>query len=356
MNAEIQNETPSSDYDFDLPRELIAQQPTRNREDARLLIVDRAKQKVEHTHFRDLVDWLQRGDCLVLNETKVIHAKLVGYRTKTRGRWQGLYLEQDKESGLFKVMCKTRGKIQPGETVTLQDREGLDRGVVTLISKLGGGCWAIRSEDGLTVAEFLQQFGRVPLPHYIRDGNMTDADLEDYQTVYARAEGSVAAPTAGLHFTQRLLNQVIDAGVDICKVTLHVGTGTFRPIATETIEQHSMHGESGSVEQRTIDTIQRARHNGGRVIAVGTTSVRLLETVGKTEPPSAWSGTTDLYIRPGHQFRLVDGMITNFHLPRTTLLVLVRTFGGDALMKRAYAEAIENKYRFFSYGDGMLIV
>ncbi len=356
MNAETQPETPATQYDFDLPKELIAQQPTRNREDARLLVVDRSKQELEHAHFRDITDWLRPGDCLVLNETKVIHAKLVGYRTQTGGRWQGLFLERDETSGIIKVMCKTRGNIQPGETVTLQDRDGLDRVVVKLVAKLGGGCWALTPEDEMTTQDFLAQLGRVPLPHYIRDGNMTDADVDDYQTVYAKSEGSVAAPTAGLHFSERLLNRVIDAGVNLCKVTLHVGTGTFRPISTETIEGHQMHGESGEIGQSSIDLIQRTRKNGGRVIGVGTTSVRLLETVGSVDPTTAWAGTTDLYIRPGHEFRLLDGMITNFHLPRTTLLVLVRTFGGDKLIKQAYQEAIENKYRFFSYGDGMLIV
>lgn len=356
MNTDTQNQTPSSNYDFDLPKELIAQHPTQNREDARLMVVDRQRGTIEHSHFRDIVDWLRRGDCLVLNETKVIPAKLIGYRTKTKGRWQGLYLEHDANTGVIKVLCKTRGRIQPGETVTLQDREGLDRAVVTMVAKMNGGCWAIKPQDEPSVDQFLQELGRVPLPHYIRDGNMTDADVRDYQTVYAREPGSVAAPTAGLHFTDRLLTQIIDAGVNICKVSLHVGTGTFRPIATDTIEDHQMHGEHGMINQSAVDLITSTRQSGGRIISVGTTSTRLLETAGRQQPLQPWSGSTDLYIRPGHQFRLVDGLITNFHLPRTTLLVLVRAFGGDQLVKRAYRQAIEHKYRFFSYGDGMLIV
>ena len=356
MNTETENQTPASKYDFDLPKHLIAQHPTRHREDARLMVVDRQQQTIEHGHFRDIAGWLRSGDCLVLNETRVIPAKLVGYRTLTKGRWQGLYLEHDDQSGLIKVMCKTRGKIQPGETVTLQDRDGLDRCRVVLMTRLEGGCWAIKPEEPQPIDQLLQQLGRIPLPHYIRDGNMTDADVEDYQTVYARNPGSVAAPTAGLHFTDRLLTQIIDTGVNICKATLHVGSGTFRPIATETVEAHQMHGEHGSLDELAVERIRSTRQQGGRVIAVGTTSVRLLETAAAHDPLQPWSGSTHLYIHPGYQFRLVDAMITNFHLPRTTLLVMVRTFGGDSLIRRAYREAIENKYRFFSYGDGMLIV
>ena len=356
MNTDVSDQTRASNYDFDLPKQLIAQHPVLHREDARLMVVDRANNKIDHAHFRDVVDWFRENDCLVLNETKVILAKLVGYRTRTGGRWQGLYLEHDSNSGVIKVMCKTRGKIQPGETVTLQNREGLDSVVITMMAKLENGCWAIKPSDEMSIEDFLQQVGRVPLPHYIRDGNMTDADVEDYQTVYARQSGSVAAPTAGLHFTDRLLTRIIDAGVRICKVNLHVGTGTFRPIATESIEEHEMHGETGSIDQSAVDLIRRTRESGGRVIAVGTTSVRLLETAGQQEPLQPWSGSTSLYIKPGYSFRLVDSLITNFHLPRTTLLVLVRTFGGDPLIKRAYQEAIENQYRFFSYGDGMLVL
>ena len=356
MNNELKNPTPASNYHFDLPKHLIAQHPTQNREDARLLVVDRKRNLIQHSHFRDIADWLKRDDCLVLNETKVLLAKFIGYRTKTKGRWQGLFIEHDPNSGVLKVMCKTRGRIQPGETVTLQDREGLDSAVITMVAKLDGGCWAIKPQEDISVEDFLQQVGRVPLPHYIRDGNMSDADIEDYQTVYARQPGSIAAPTAGLHFSDRLLNQVIDGGINIAKVTLHVGSGTFRPIATNTIEDHQMHGEFGIIDQATINQLEATRQAGGRIIPVGTTSTRLLETAGQQKPLAPWSGTTDLYIRPGHSFQLVDGLITNFHLPRTTLLVLVRTLGGDDLIKEAYRQAVEQEYRFFSYGDGMLIL
>ncbi len=353
MTPNTQTQTSAADYDFQLPRELIAQQPTRNREDARLLVVDRQTGEINHSHFRDLAQVLNPGDCLVLNETRVIAAKLVGRRTNTGGRWQGLYLEHDPESGIVRLLCKTRGRIQPGEQVTLQDREGVDRHQLTLVAKLDGGQWAAQLEPGLTVEQMLDQLGRIPLPHYIRDGNMTDADVDDYQTVYATSPGSIAAPTAGLHFTDRLLNQLVGRGVRLCRVRLHVGTGTFRPIATEWIEQHSMHAEWGELAGSAADILAETRNTGGRIVAVGTTSVRLLETAGQA---AAWSGSTDLYIQPGHRFRMVDALITNFHLPRTTLLVLVRSFGGDELIKRAYREAIDQEYRFFSYGDGMIVV
>ena len=322
--SELGHQTPSSEYDFDLPKNLIAQEPTRNREDARLLVVDRQRGTIEHAHFRDLTDWLRPGDGLVLNETKVLMAKLVGYRTKTKGRWHGLFLEQDPGSGVIKVMCKTRGKIEVGETVTLQDRDGMDRDVVKLVSKLGGGCWAIQPVENEPAEQWLQRLGRVPLPHYIRDGNMTDSDVTDYQTIFAKNNGSVAAPTAGLHFSDRLLNRVIDRGVDVCKLTLHVGTGTFRPISTETIEEHAMHGESGEIDQSAMDLLKQTRERGGRVIAVGTTSTRLLETAGaRPDPYQAWAGTTDLYIRPGHKFNFVgrhhyELSFTANHVARTS--------------------------------------
>jgi S-adenosylmethionine:tRNA ribosyltransferase-isomerase len=356
MSADIKTSTNVSEYDFDLPKELIAQHPLANREDARLMLIDRKSDSISHGHFRDLPDYLNDGDCLVLNETRVIPAKLVGFRDKTKGRWDGLYLEHDADSQVIRMLCKTRGKLQPGELVTLQDRDGIDRVQIRMVTRIGGGCWAAICEGETTVDELIEMVGRIPLPHYIRRGNMTDADVNDYQTVYARNPGSVAAPTAGLHFTERLLKKVAERGVRICRVTLQVGTGTFKPISTDIVEQHEMHSERGEISQATAGVINETRSSGGRVIAVGTTSVRVLETVGASSPMRAWSGETDLYIRPSHQFQVVDGMITNFHLPRTTLLVMVRAMGGDALVRRAYAEAIKNRYRFFSYGDAMLIV
>jgi S-adenosylmethionine:tRNA ribosyltransferase-isomerase len=208
----------------------------------------------------------------------------------------------------------------------------------------------------LPLAEILQRIGRVPLPHYIRGGNMVDSDVADYQTVYAKHAGSIAAPTAGLHFTSPLLRRIIDRGVRIAAVTLHVGLGTFRPLECDDIDQHTMHAEHGVISESAAEIINETRSAGGRVIAVGTTTARILESATRQNRILPWNGSTDLFIKPGFQFQIVDGLITNFHLPRTTLLVLVRTFGGDDLIRRAYEEAVREKYRFFSYGDAMLIL
>ncbi|MFT5304014.1 MAG: S-adenosylmethionine:tRNA ribosyltransferase-isomerase [Mariniblastus sp.] len=341
-------------YDYELPKELIAQHPLENREDARLLTVDRTKQAFDHHHIRDLDQLLKPNDCLVLNNTKVIPAKLVGYRTLTRGRWQGLFLESDSD-GNWRVLCKTRGKAQPGETVTLQDRHGAERTVIELVTRLDDGSWVVRPQAPGTAEEILELVGRVPLPNYIRSGHMIDDDVKNYQTIFAREAGAVAAPTAGLHLTKPLLNRIIDVGVKIAQVTLHVGIGTFRPVGVENLSDHQMHFERGVIEEKSVNLINQTRRNGGRVIAVGTTSVRVLETAATDGELRPWSGDTNLFIRPPYEFKIVDGMLTNFHLPRSTLLVMIRTFGGDELMTRAYEEAVAEKYRFFSYGDAMLI-
>ena len=341
-------------YDYDLPKALIAQQPLANREDARLMKIDRASEEIHHHYVRDLDQLLKSGDCLVLNDTKVIPAKLVGFRALTRGRWQGLFLEAD-ENGNWRVLCKTRGKAQPGELIRLQDRFGVERMDLELVSRLDDGSWVVRPHGEGSAEEILHQIGRVPLPNYIRGGNMVDADLEDYQTVFARQPGAVAAPTAGFHLTNNLLGRLIDAGIRIAQVTLHVGIGTFRPVTVDNLAEHQMHFERGEIGQQAVSQIRETRQQGGRVIAVGTTSVRVLETAGATGDLQPWRGDTDLFIRPPYEFKMIDGLLTNFHLPRSTLLVLVRTFGGDELMKRAYSEAVEEKYRFFSYGDAMLI-
>lgn len=341
-------------YDFELPKSLIAQEPLKNREDARLLQVDRGRNSVSHAHIRDLDSVLSPGDCLVLNDTRVIPAKLVGYRQKTQGRWQGLFLEAD-ENGNWRLLAKTRGRIQPGESVILQDRQGVDRLKLTLLAKLDGGEWVAKPDSDESDFETLTRVGRVPLPNYIRSGNMVDADLQNYQTVFAKHPGAVAAPTAGLHLTKGLIKRLLDREVLIANVTLHVGIGTFRPVNDDVITDHTMHFERGSINQSSVDRILDAKRAGGRVIAVGTTSMRVLETAAQGGTLEPWSGETDLFIRPGFNFHAADGLLTNFHLPRSTLLVLVRTFGGDELVKRAYQEAIAEEYRFYSYGDAMLI-
>lgn len=363
---EIADELLSSEhYEFQLPKELIAQYPLSNREDARLLQVNRSTGGWAHQHVRDLDLLLQPGDCLVLNDTAVIPAQLVGQRVLTGGRWQGLVLAT--ESQYWKLLAKTRGRIQVGERVLLFDSHGKSRCELLLLATTEDGCWigqplcqTDQTSDpeiqNKSLDEILRCVGRVPLPHYIRGGNMADSDVKDYQTVFAKQAGAIAAPTAGLHFTTPLLRRIIDRGIKIVTVTLHVGIGTFRPVTCKRLEQHTMHGETGSISPNAAQSINQCREQGGRAIAVGTTCVRLLESAAQDGQVQPWSGSTDLFIRPGHPFQIVDGLLTNFHLPKTTLIVLVRTFGGDELIANAYAEAIREKYRFFSYGDAMLIL
>ncbi|MBP87800.1 MAG: tRNA preQ1(34) S-adenosylmethionine ribosyltransferase-isomerase QueA [Planctomycetaceae bacterium] len=342
-------------YDYDLPKELIAQQPLAQRADARLLVVDRADESIEHYHVRDLPDLLRPTDSLVLNDTQVIPARLVGYRTRTGGRWSGLFLSAD-ERGAWKVLGQTRGKLEPGESITLQDEPLNDRFELRLLAKLDGGAWAVKPEVEGDPLSLLQQVGRVPLPPYIRGGEMHEDDRERYQTVYADKPGAVAAPTAGLHFTDTLLTTIQQKGIGLSHVTLHVGIGTFRPIAVETLAEHQMHAEWGSIDEEVAAELNERRAAGGRILAVGTTAVRVLETAATDVGLKAWQGETDIFIRPPYTFKAVDALMTNFHLPKSTLLVLVRTVGGDALLRRAYEEAIREEYRFYSYGDAMLIL
>ncbi|MBX3419294.1 MAG: tRNA preQ1(34) S-adenosylmethionine ribosyltransferase-isomerase QueA [Pirellulaceae bacterium] len=341
-------------YDYELPKSLIAQYPLPQRDESRLMVVNRQTGEIEHRRIRELPAIIAPGDLMVLNDSRVIPAKLVGLRQRTGGRWQGLFLEE--ENGIWKVLSKTRGKLEPNEEVVLQDRQGSAHTTLVMLSKLADGSWLARPQSELTSFTLLEAVGRVPLPQYIRDGKMVDDDLRRYQTVYASKPGSVAAPTAGLHLTKPLIEELIDTQKFITRVTLHVGIGTFKPMASRDINDHQMHHEWAQIDEKAIDQINRCRTEGKRIIAVGSTACRVLETVGKNQPLSPWVGETNLFIRPGHQFALVDGLLTNFHLPKSTLLVLVRTFGGDELIKRAYEMAIQERYRFFSYGDAMLIL
>jgi S-adenosylmethionine:tRNA ribosyltransferase-isomerase len=342
-------------YSYELPKHLIAQEPARNRSDARLMVVDRKNQTISHHHVRDLPQLLRPHDCLVVNDTRVVPARLVGYRVSTRGRWEGLFLSAEP-SGAWQLLCKARGRLTAGETIQLQDREARDDGQLRLVAKAAEGLWLARPSIEEPATEMLERIGRVPLPKYIRHGEMVDDDRKRYQTVFAKHNGSAAAPTAGLHFTTELIQSIRDAGIDFAKVTLHVGLDTFRPIKSGRLASHQMHSETGRIDTAAVDRLTQARKAGGRIVAVGTTSVRVLETAAADGILRPWEGQTNLFIRPPYRFRAVDALMTNFHLPRTTLLVLVRTFGGDELMRQAYDEAIRQEYRFYSYGDAMLIL
>jgi S-adenosylmethionine:tRNA ribosyltransferase-isomerase len=357
----------SFQFDYELPRRLVAQEPLRHRADARLMVVDRRKDTIEHQHVRDLPYLLPSGDRLVLNDTKVIPAQLSGRRITTGGRWQGLFL-QTTPDGHWRILCKSRGRLTAGEAITLIDSQGRPGVKLWLLGSLPEGQWLAHPESDESTGAIRTRLGRVPLPPYIRGGNMVDADVVNYQTVFARVPGAVAAPTAGLHFTKELLRSLQDHGVSFSAVTLHVGLGTFRPISAASLDEHQMHGEWGELTAATAAELNHTREEGGRVIAVGTTVARVLETAAllsaeaapspsKHRPVlTAWTGETDLFIRPPFGFRAIDALLTNFHFPRTTLLVLVQTFGGRELIERAYQEAIREEYRFYSYGDAMLII
>ncbi len=342
-------------YDYELPRTLIAQSPLVSRADARLLVADRRDQSLSHHHIRDLPELLQAGDCLVLNETRVVPARLLGRRVRTGGRWEGLFLQSDPQ-GRWRILCKARGKLLAGEMIVLLDNAGRNDVQLQLAAKQSDGSWIAQPDTTDGAFDLLERIGRVPLPPYIRKGEMVESDRQQYQTVYARCPGAVAAPTAGLHFTEPLLARLEKQGVTLCRLTLHVGPGTFRPIAAASLAEHKLDAEWGTLGPEAVGQILACRQRGGRVVAVGTTSVRLLETAAADGVLKPFTGETELFIRPPYRFHAVDALLTNFHLPRTTLLVLVRTFGGDELVRRAYDEAIRQQYRFYSYGDAMLIL
>ncbi len=344
-----------SAYDYELPRELIAQQPLARRSDARLLVVYRAQGTLAHHHIRDLPELLRKGDCLVLNDTRVVPARLIGRRDLTGGRWEGLFLEAHEE-GQWRVLARSRSRPQPGETVTLINLQGQDDIKLRLLFQEPDAAWVVQPLQAGAALDLLERVGRVPLPPYIRKGEMCEEDRQRYQTVYARHAGSVAAPTAGLHFTPELLARLQTVGIATAWVTLHVGRGTFLPIKAARLADHRMHSEWGRIGPEAIGQIEAAKREGGRIVAVGSTSVRVLETAARQGRLEPWCGQTDLFIRPPYAFQAVDVLLTNFHLPRTTLLAMVYAFGGERLMKRAYAEAVRERYRFYSYGDAMMIV
>jgi S-adenosylmethionine:tRNA ribosyltransferase-isomerase len=347
--------TTLADYDYHLPPELIAQEPAPRREDARLLVVDRSTKTLQHRHIYDLPSILKPRDLLIFNNSRVIPARLYGRRASTGGKWEGLFLTVDTTTQCWEFLAKSKGYLHEGEWINLLDRSSqlaLYRLQVT--GRTDDRHLLVKVDPAIDPLQLLEDIGHIPLPHYIRDGQDNNTDRERYQTVYAAIAGSVAAPTAGLHFTPELLSNLQQQGVEQAFVTLHVGIGTFVPIKVDDLSHHVMHTEWCQVPH---ETLVKLKSGASRRIAVGTTTVRTLESaVLANQLSSPFSAATNLFIQPGHQFRAIDGMLTNFHLPRSTLLVLVSAFAGVELMRAAYAEAVRERYRFFSYGDAMLIL
>lgn len=337
----------TSDFMYDLPERLIAQTPLQRRDASRLLVLDKSTGQTGHRHFYDLPEFLRPGDCLVLNDSRVIPARLVGNRA-TGGATEVVLL-RDLGDDRWECLTRPGRKMRPGVSVSFGDGELT--GQVESVAE--GGNRIIRFSYQGIFLEVLERLGRMPLPPYIKEQL---ADPERYQTVYSVHPGSAAAPTAGLHFTQELLARVRAMGVKVCFVTLHVGLGTFRPVQVEDVEDHKMHSEFCTVLPETAETVNAAKAAGGRIIAVGTTSCRTLESfAGEDGTLRAGSGWTDIFIYPGYRFRCIDGLVTNFHLPGSTLVMLVSALAGRENILNAYAEAIREEYRFFSFGDAMLI-
>jgi len=337
-----------TDFYYELPQELIAQEPLKDRQLSRLMVLDRLTGKIEHKIFKDIVDYINAGDCLVLNDTRVIPARLYGRREDTGGKIEFVLIKKI-EGNLWEVILKPGKRAKIGTRFVFGNGE-LKAEIVDIVEQ---GNRIARFEYEGVFEQVLDKVGIIPLPPYIT--KKLD-DMERYQTVYSRQKGSAAAPTAGLHFTKELLDKLALKGVEIAYLTLHVGLGTFRPVKVEEITEHKMHSEYYVIGQNACEKINRARENGKRVIAVGTTSCRVLETVsdenGYAAPQEGW---TDIFIYPGYKFKAVDALITNFHLPESTLIMLVSAFAGYDNVMNAYRTAVNNRYRFFSFGDAMFI-
>ena len=336
-----------SDFDYYLPEELIAQTPAPIRDHSRLLVLGRKDGQIAHRSFYELIDYIQPGDTLVFNDTKVIPARLIGAKQDTGGKVE-VFLLNRLTGDTWEALVKPGKKARPGSVIRFSDELSCE---IISVTEFGGR--VVRFVFDGVFETILDRLGETPLPPYIHEKL---ADKERYQTVYARERGSAAAPTAGLHFTPELLDRIKEKGADLAFVTLHVGLGTFRPVSVDDISQHVMHREYYSVSPETADIINRTKERGGRVIAVGTTSVRTLESVavnGKVPPGSGW---TEIFIYPGYQFKMVDGLVTNFHLPKSTLLMLISALAGRDNILAAYREAVAERYRFFSFGDAMLII
>jgi S-adenosylmethionine:tRNA ribosyltransferase-isomerase len=342
---------------YHLPAELIAQQPSDVRSDSRLLVLQRCSGKASDSKFSQIGDFLTSGDCLVLNDTKVLPARFFAQRG-SGGKIVGLFLAETGP-GEWQVMLKGARKVKCDEVFHIKDRAKQDFCRAKVLDKQGDGRFVLRLNSDEGVEAILERTGFPPLPPYIKrtdDANQAAADKVRYQTVYARKTGAVAAPTAGLHFTRELIEQLKKAGVGFAYITLHIGEGTFKPVTAKNLEQHQIHSERFSIDAENARLINAARKKGGRIIAVGTTSVRVLETVWDGSKIKTAAGQTALFIKPGYKFRAVDAMITNFHLPKSTLLALVAAFAGMKNIFSAYEHAIKQRYRFYSYGDAMLII
>lgn len=346
----------TDELDYNLPAELIAQHPAQRRSDARLLVYDRAQDKITDAVFSGIGEFLRAGDCLVLNDTMVIPARFFA-RKQSGGKLEGLFLRQS-DPGMWQVMLKGSGKVKPGQQIVLVDGAGEDYCLAELVEKEPGRC-LLAVLCPKSAEAVLEDIGFAPLPPYIkRNGAGRDSgdDRSRYQTVYASRPGAVAAPTAGLHFTDELINNLRAKGVMFANITLHVGAGTFKPVSEDELEKHDIHEEWYDISASSAELINSTKAGPGRVIAVGTTSVRALESAARDSRVSPVHEDTQLFITPGYKFQVVDAMITNFHLPRSTLLALVGAMAGLDNIKKAYRHAIEQKYRFYSYGDAMFIV
>lgn len=336
------------EFYYDLPEELIAQVPIKKRDESRLMVLDRKKQTIEHKVFKDILDYLQPGDCLVRNNTKVIPARIYG--NKETGANVEFLLLNNIEGDIWESIVRPGNKLHVGTKVTFGDGK-LNAEILEVME---GGTRKVKFTYNGIFNEILDEIGMMPLPPYIHE-ELKEKDR--YQTVYAKYQGSAAAPTAGLHFTEELLEKIKEKGVEIANVTLHVGIGTFRPVKVEKIEEHHMHSEHYYIKQEDVEKINNTKKNGGRIISVGTTSCRVLESIADENGfVKEVEGDTSIFIYPGYKFKCIDGLITNFHLPESTLLMLVSALAGKDYIMNAYNEAVKERYRFFSFGDAMLIL
>ena len=351
MNAETYK---ISHYDYTIPKHLIAQHPIAKRDESRLLVLHRKSARIEHRKFYDIIEYLNCGDVLVLNDTKVAPARIIGSRT-TGGRVEGLIIKETDEN-TWEILLQSNHRLKETEALCFGNNTVIGR----LVCRNDTGSWTIRFENRKKFLEMLESSGRMPLPPYIKrnpeDKSSGIHDKERYQTIYAKKMGAIAAPTAGLHFTESILQELTNKGIKIVYITLHVGLGTFKPIKEEDFRKHTIHKEFYNIPEAAIDTINKAKSLGKRIIATGTTTCRVLETLARNHTTKRSSGWTDLFIYPPYKFKLTDSLITNFHLQRSTLILLVSAFAGGENIASSYEEAISLGYRFYSYGDCMLIL